>query len=210
MAFTDDFSGESSVVDLASHTPSGGTAWTRTGTADSIVVNNALDEVRASGGTTAYYICDDQGSANHYAQVRLKNLTVNQGDGHLACRLVDSDNFISWRLQGAGSSGARLAKVVTGTVTDLVTFQGVDESVYKVECSGTDIKIYEDGVQKGTTQTVSDHQTETSQGFVSRGNSNTNSWLDDFEAGALGGGALTGIRNPMGGPIVLRNPLGRM
>lgn len=208
MAFTDAFTQAGVTVDLATHVPTGGTAWTRTGAADSIVVNEGANTARASGGSTAIYVCDDQGSANHYTQARLKILNASGfGNAFLASRLVDSNNFVGWRLSGAGGSGSRLVKCVSGTVTDLVTHQGTDESIYKVECDGTNVKLYEDGVQQGSTQTVSDHQTETSQGLVNRNENKTVDWLDDFEAGALGGGAteytitgdVTGTLSPAGG-----------
>lgn len=75
---------------------------------------------------------------------------------------------------------------MAGVVVDLVTFQGVDEAVYRVEVSGTTAKIFEDGVQKDTDQTVAS-STETSQG-IRIGSTSTNNWIDDYEAGALASG----------------------
>lgn len=182
MAFTDTFT-EASNTNLENHTPSGGTAWTLTGTAGSAIVIETTDTVRGAA-STGYYLCDDQGSANQYSQGRLKSLAAIS-QSYCAVRLVDSDNFIGWRCAGTGAAGLRLVKVVSAIITDLISFQGVDESIYKVEANGTTIKIFQDGVQQGTDQTVTDFSTETSQGIVIRSQTGTNPWLDDFEAGAL-------------------------
>lgn len=188
MAFVDDFSGESSDVDLASHTPSGGTSWTRSGTSGGIIVN-AAGECRPNDTNTSYYVCDDQGSANQYTEHQLASTQASQ-DAAVACRLVDADNFVGWRLYGTGGAGARLIKKVSGTITDLVNGAFGSTSVYRIECNGTDVDYYKDSVQVGTTTTVTDHATETSQGLVNDAN-NATAWITSFEAGALGGGPVT-------------------
>lgn len=187
--FLDNFT-EASDTNLESHTPSGGTAWTLTGAAGAVLVNAAADLILTRTTTASIYKCDDQGSANQYIQARLKTLSTNFPNSYIACRLTDASNFVGWRCFGTGAAGLRLCETVSGTVTDKYTFQGVDESVYRVEVSGTTAKIFEDGVQKGTDQTVAS-SIETSQG-LRIGSVTTTDWIDDFEAGALGGGGVTG------------------
>lgn len=185
--FLDNFT-EASNTNLESHTPSGGTAWTLAGgAAGAAIVQGTNNALRSRSTTASYYTCDDQGSANQYVQARLKSLATGFPDSYVACRLVDASNFVGWRCAGTGSSGLRLCEVITGTVTDKYSFQGVDESVYRVEVDGTTARIYADTVQKGTDQTVAS-STETSQG-VRIGSDQTVDWIDDFEAGALGGGS---------------------
>lgn len=184
--FLDDFT-EASNTNLEDHTPSGGTAWTLGGGATGAALvqgtNNAL---RTRSTTASYYTCDDQGSANQYAQARLKALVTSFPNSYVACRLIDASNFVGWRCAGTGSSGLRLSENISGTVTDKVSFQGVDESVYRVEVDGTTAWIYEDGFDKSGGGVTVASSTETSQG-VRIGSESTSDWIDDFEAGALGG-----------------------
>ena len=190
--FTDDFTEASTDTNLESHTPSGGTAWTRVdGAAGGAVVQASSDTLRVRSTTTTAYTCDDQGTADHYTQARNKTLSSGRSNSYVCVRLVDKDNFLGWRLAGSGATGSRLSKCVAGTVTDLVTFQGVDEAVYRVEVSGSDAEIFEDGVSKGT-GTYSENTTETSQG-VRSGDSSADPWIDDFEAGALSSGTIVAV-----------------
>ena len=186
MAFTDNFT-EASDTNLESHTPSGGTAWSLTGTTGAAVVGSVADALKGNTTSASYYVCDDQGSADHYTQAVLSTLTTLFPNNYIACRLVDASNFIGWRLAGTGSSGSRLTKMVSGVATDLITHQGTASHTYKVSCSGATIQLYDNGAQVGTDQTVTDFSTETSQG-LRIGSSSTTTWIDDFEAGALGGG----------------------
>jgi hypothetical protein len=186
MAFTDNFT-EASDTNLEDHTPSGGTAWTLTGTAGAALVFATTDDLRSRTTSASIYVCDDQGSADHYVQARLKALSTNFPNSYVACRLLDASNFVGWRCFGTGSAGLRLTEVVAGTPADLFTFQGVDESVYRVEVTGSDVTIWEDGVQKGTTYTYNGSTSETSQG-VRIGSDIAINWIDDFEADVLGGG----------------------
>lgn len=183
MAFTDDFT-ESTDTALESHTPSGGTAWTlQSGSAASCTVKSSNDTLRVTATSAAVYTCDDQGSANHYTQMdftrRANSLYTNS---YICVRLVDASNFIGVRQTTFGNLS--LDKVVAGAVTQLVGFTHNNGDTIKIEASGTTIKVYNNGVQQGTDQTVTDHQTETSQGVVA-GDSQTNDIWDNFEAGAL-------------------------
>lgn len=183
--FTDNFT-ETTDTNLESHTPSGGTAWTLGGGATgAAIVNEATDALRSRSTTASYYTCDDQGSADHYAEARLKNLSTLYPNSYVTARLADASNFIGWRNYGTGSSGLRLTKMVSGTPTDLITTQGVDEVVYQVEVNGSTAKLYADGSQVGSDQTYSENTTETSIG-VRIGSDLTIDWIDDFEAASLG------------------------
>ena len=126
MAFTDNFT-DTNGVELNAHTPSGGTAWTKvvSGNCSIEIYNNALS-LRTSGAETpTTYECDNQGSANHYVQI--KDIGCFAGSlenrSRLCARLVDASNYICWYLAGTGAAGSRLAKVVAGVLTDLITAQ---------------------------------------------------------------------------------------
>lgn len=187
MAFTDTFT-EAVDTNLEDHTPSGGTDWALgAGAVGAAKVNALSDNLRSSSTTASYYTHDNQGSSNNYVQARLKTLSATFPDSYVATRLLDASNFVGWRCFGTGATGLRLCSVVAGVVTDLYSFQGVDEAVYRVEVSGTTAKIFENGVQQGGDQIVA-VSTETKQG-VRIGSSSTSAWIDDYEAGTLGGGA---------------------
>lgn len=197
MAFTDSLDA-ATTENLEDHTPSGGGAWTRLdGVAGAAVVHDT-DALRSLSTTRTAYVCTDQGSANQYVIHKCVYFGTGLPNSMVCNRLVDSNNGIGWRLAGTGSSGRRLSKVVSGTVTDLITSQGVSGEWIKTEISGTTAKMYEGGTgltpgtwnQVGTDQTVSDFSTETSQGVLIASNTALN-WIDDFEAGALGSGATT-------------------
>lgn len=204
MAFTDDFNGEASTVDLQDHTPSGGTAWTRvSANANAISVGTAAaaqTHPTVTQTTPGYYLCDDQGSADNYIQARAKYFDAGQRGVFLSSRLVDADNHIGFHRFGTGTSGGRLTKVVAGVATYLVLEQGTDEEWVKVEVDGSTAKLFVGGtgatpswVQEGVDQTYSENTTETSQGIalslaLSIGTEYTANELlfDDFEAGSLG------------------------
>jgi len=183
-AFTDDFTGTND--DLLEDR----TGWTLTtdGGYRMTVFGNEITP-RAAGGGSGYslWTCTDQGSANHYTQVRDKTFYTS-ADGYWCCRLVDIDNFIGWYCPGSGGTGSRLMKMVATSITDLVSFQGADEDLIKVTCDGNSIEIYQDGGQVGTTQTVTDHNTETSQGTVQGVALGEVQMWDDFEAGPMAAG----------------------
>ena len=183
-AFTDDFTGTND--DLLEDR----TGWTLTtyGGYRMTVFGNDITP-RAGGGGAGYslWTCTDQGSANHYTQVRDKTFYTS-ADGYWCCRLVDIDNFIGWYCPGSAQTGSRLMKMVATSITDLVSFQGADEDLIKVTCDGNSIEIYQDGGQVGTTQTVTDHNTETSQGTVQGVALGGYQMWDDFEAGPMAAG----------------------
>ncbi|MEE9510438.1 MAG: hypothetical protein V3V81_08090 [Candidatus Bathyarchaeia archaeon] len=179
MAFTDDFTGsdEQALEDRS--------GWTlvKDGASKGRVVSNSIGYRLEGGGSgDTYYICTDQGSADHYTQIKAVKFATRP-EYRVCCRLVDEDNWIGWYLGGTGGAGSRLAKDVAGSITDLVTTQGANNDVIKVTCESNTIKFYIDDVQQGTDQTVTDHNTETSQGLVDSSGSAQVSSYDDFEAG---------------------------
>jgi len=209
MAFTDDFDGEGTDANLEDHTPSGGTAWSLiSGGAGSAKCTTA-GEVEGNSSGDAEYNCDDQADADHYAIHRSKLLGSSLPDSFVACRLADTNNFIGWRLFGSGAAGRRLSKRVSGTITDLITSQGVDKEWIKVEVEGSTARLYEGGTgaspswtQVSTDQTFSDDTTTTTQGLMISNVYGAAGWIDDFEAGVLGGGGgATGKCNPLHGPL---------
>lgn len=189
MAFTDAFTGTNgdSLGARSGWTVQGGNSG------DFKVLSNGLEPDSAG---TCSILCTDQGSADCYVQAKLVTLT-GLPNAFIACRLVDHNNAIGWRLFGSGGTGSRMGKIVSGVVTDLVTHQGAANDVYKVVCSGTTAQLFKNGVQQGTDQTVAS-STETSQGVLTTAaQTATSTWIDDFEAGANAGGGGSVI-----GPLV--------
>jgi hypothetical protein len=186
--FTDDFTGTNGQA-LGDRT-----GWTiiKDGEDGAEISSNQLnfaDDIGGGSGDT-YWVCTDQVSANQYVQI-IDNIAIVQ-PVYLAIRLVDEDNFIGYHLAGGGGAGARLSKFVAGSLTDsIVTTQGGVGYAFKIECEGTTVRFYRDTGsgfnQVGTDQTIADHQTETSAGFVTKAlGVNTVLW-DDYENGAIGG-----------------------
>jgi len=192
VAFTDTFT-EAVNTNLEDHTPSGGTAWTLVaGVAGAAIAQATTNVCRPKTTTLSYYICDDQGSADHFTQALLYGISPNFPNAFVAARLVDSSNFIGFRCYGTGSSGLRLTQVVGGVATDLKTFQGIAGHTYKVEVIGTDAEIYDNGTKvTGGPYTINAALAgETSQGLVISSSATTN-WIGSFRAESLGGGAQT-------------------
>ena len=144
-----------------------------------------------AGSGNSFYSCTDQGSANHETIVRATSTssTING-----VVRAVDQSNWFGVQAGGTGSAGVRLAKCVSGTITNTVTFQWYSGLWVKAVADGSDVGIYAGGTgstpgtwtQQGTNQTDS-NTTETSQGFVAIAHV-LNGGFQYFEAGALGGG----------------------
>lgn len=206
MPFSDDFNAGSN-TNLEDWTPSGGTAWTlATGTAGAFQARTTgFCVTNGNSISPSYYVCDDQGSSDQYVSAFWVNTAIGLSGSYMACRLVDLDNFIGVRQYGTGSTGRRLSKVVSGTVTDLITVTSVANTWLKLEVvdsAGDAVcKLFDGGTggspswsQTGADQTVTDSvfDSETSQGLVRLNTSGSGSvLLDNFEAGALGGGAPT-------------------
>ena len=158
----------------------------------------------------------DTGSADMFAELRLK--TVSATLVGPAVRVIDKNNWVGVYLGGVGAGGLRMYKKVAGTQTILTTEQPVDESVYRLEGVYTDAtnstyELFEDGVGMldGAKTILNSEISGTNQfsGIMNDGDntaSTINNW-DDFSGGALGAGAVTGIRNPFGGPLSMRSPI---
>lgn len=181
MAFADDFTGSDDDL-LEDRT--GWSIVTDGGYRFTILSNQITPRAGGGGSGRSMWICTDQGSADHYTQVRIKTFQSASDTFH-CCRLVDIDNFICSYCPGLSDVGYRLMKMVANTPTDLVTFQGADEDLIKVTCEGNTIKIYKNGAQQGGDQTVTDHNTETSQGFIVGEALGGLAMRDDWEAGPM-------------------------
>lgn len=203
MAFTDDFSGSADETPLASHTPSGGGAWTlgAEGRRKALIYDGALATTDNGSGGNGYWLCTDQGQADHATSG--KALRWGELQAELAVRLVDEDNNVVGRIHGSGALGRRLSKRVGGTNTDLITSQGVSDEWRKVEVTGDQYSLYAGGtessptwVQVGSTQTVPNSDiptTITRQGITVRtvsGSLNSKVY-SYFEADTLGAAPAT-------------------
>lgn len=184
MTFTDNFTGTSGDL-LDSRT-----GWSLVGSEGAyqaqIYTDGATLQCRTtgSGSGATTYACTDQGTADHY--VTYKRISFTSSSANEVCvRYVDGSNYLSHRLAGTGSSGSRLSKVVSGTRTELIQVQGAANDVNKIECSGSDVSFFINGTQQGSTQTVTDHQSETTAALIF-GTVAAVSFYDDYETGALG------------------------
>jgi len=189
--FTDDFEGEGSDVDLASHTPSGGTAWTRSDGLDNDALCHSAGTVSCSGSNTAggIYLCDDQGSADHYLNFTMLG---NNIVSFFACRVATYRSYIGIRPSGnlelykrtSGSGFTKLGEN-TGGISD--GWRG------RLECSGDAHEVFLDSGSGFVSEVgpVNDayNNTQTWQGISAR-NDGGNAIAYDFEAGVLGGGIV--------------------
>ena len=184
-AFEDTFTvGSNENLDL--HTPDVGTAWTlQSGNSGDAVVAASDDTLKPKNTNKALFTSDDLGSADCYVEFEMGNITTQVNNSFVALRIQDADNFIGMRLAGTGASGFRLCKVIAGVITDLINIHGVMGNVYRIEAVGTTIKLFEDTIQQGSDQTVSDFSTETKQG-VRVLNSTNFAWADNYKADTLG------------------------
>jgi hypothetical protein len=198
MAFTDNFSGESGDVELSSHTPSGGTAWTRLGTSTTNppMVGTGAVLLGSQPGINKSYVSDDQGSADHYVQFVWK--ATGTIAGFVCNRLVDVNNYFGVRVTSTSGGRLELQKNATGfTLLGSYVIGSIPtNSTIRYEVEGDSHNVYLDGVLRIGPVTDATNNTETSQGVTGRTESGINiAWLDDFEAGPMaapGTEALTG------------------
>ena len=190
MAFTDNFTGTNG--DLLEDR----SGWTEVsaGTKRCTIYNNGLSlRDGGSGSSEAIWSCTDQGSVNHYTQIKQIAFNPPSSPSFYTCmRLVDKDNFICFWMGGTGAAGFRLAKNVATAWSDLVTFQGAANTVIKIDGNGNTVRIFKDSVQQGTDQTITDHNTETTQGLINNEVPGLGDAIiyDDFEAGPMAAGLL--------------------
>lgn len=183
--FTDEFTGTNG-QELEART-----GWSIAATGDlyARIFNNALRFVsgRGGGGKSAWQ-CTDQGSADQYVQAVTLSNDANQ---FLTVRQVDKDNWVGFHRVTLSATGARLCKMVAGSLTDsIITGPGSNGDGFKIECDGSTVRLFQDTgsgfSQVGTDQAITDHQTETSAGFVSAATSFSIAIYDDFENGTVG------------------------
>ena len=182
MAFTDSFTGteNQNLEDRSGWTnvdaPTGGARIN----ASNALKNNSTQSVSS-------YKCTDQGSADHYTQAKF--LAATTGCFGVAVRLTNGNNFIAGRYEsGAWQVFKRNAGTFTTLGSNSTTLTSGD--VGYLEASGNSITFKVNGTTRVGPVTDSFNNTETGQGLIPRGSTNT-SWIDDFEAGALGGGPTT-------------------
>ena len=179
-SFTDNFNGEGSNVDLASHTPSGGTAWARQdgSSGDILVTTGGITQTTGA----AVYWCDDQGSSDQYTQGVIQATTTG---AFLIIRSSDASNFWGVRARSNGQCYKR----VSGTYV-LVGTGGGDSvgDVLRIEGSGSNIETFLD-TGSGFSSFTGPHNdsfnsTATRQG-LGGSSFGAGSFMDDFEAGVL-------------------------
>lgn len=182
-SFTDNFNGEGSNVDLASHTPSGGTAWARQdGSANDIIVTTG--GITQTSGSGVYW-CDDQGSADQYTQGVIQATAIG---AFLIIRSSDANNFWGVRSRSNGQSYKRVGGSFSLVGTGSGTAVG---NVLRIEGSGNDIETFID-TGSGFVSFTGPHNdsfnnTATRQG-LGGSSFGTGSFTDDFEAGVLSAG----------------------
>jgi len=206
--FSDDFTETGSDVGLRNHTPDTGTGWAWVGTNDDgYRVNATPDQVNIGviGGETAGAGYDEidpvLGDADQQIWFRAKSL--GNLTNVLACiRLVDEDNLYGWYLGGGGSAGRRLAHIITGTLDDLITSQGVDEEWIRIKAEGNTLTMWQGGTGSEPSDPLedsswtqvendipdqTDHNTETTCGLANRTALSTNvAFIDTFRANTVG------------------------
>lgn len=188
MSFSDDFTGS---ADQELQDRSG---WTRLTTGNNrFVISSGGDGLAgksAGGSGKGVYICTDQGSGDH--ETSIDNTETTYTAFPCAVRIVDQDNWVSGRYGGSGGGGFRLVKSVSGTTTEIIATQGdnILPFTMKVSAEGDQYKLFEDGDQRGTTQTISDGDistSETSQGMIQDAlSAGGTKYFDNFLAAALG------------------------
>jgi hypothetical protein len=188
MAFTDNFSGESGDVELSAHTPSGGTAWTRIGasTANPPMVGTGAVLLGSQPAANKSYVCDDQGSANHYISFVWK--ATGNIAGFVCNRLTDANNYFGIRVSSTSGGRLELQRNNSGftLIGSYVIGSFPTNSTIRYEVDGDSHSVYLDGVLRIGPVTDTFNNTETSQGVTGRTESGINiAWLDDFEAGPM-------------------------
>ena len=185
MAFTDDFTGSDG--DLLEDR----TGWTKEvdGAYKCDIYSNGIAQRSdGSGSGRSLYVCDDQGSLSHVTQGEL--LAVNS-NAELLAWAVDQDNYLCLYHAGTGAIGARLAKRVSGTRTDLITVSGTSgaSQTWKMEVddSAKTAEFFLDDVSQGSTD-ITSLSSDTSQGVIAQSAVGDVKLIDNFEASPLAGG----------------------
>jgi hypothetical protein len=158
--YTDTFT-EGSNIDLATHTPDSGGAWTmseQTNTTSVINVQAADDTASPTVNTNGsagvppriiYTVDWTPDNANYDVSFTIDAVSAGDDGAGVVARWADSSNYYVAMLDG--SDAAILAKVVGGTRTvidgpEAVTAAATD--VWKFELRGTTLKFYQNGVER--------------------------------------------------------------
>mgnify|MGYP003629833070 CR=1 FL=1 len=190
-AFEDTFTAAADEL-LTAHTPDVGGSWVLvSGDNTALVVYSAGGKLGNTSSTLTFVRSDDLGDADCYVEAELTDNGSFQPNTGIYCalRVQDADNFIGWYLGGTGGGGLRLIRMAGGSITNLLTMQGVVGNTYKIEAEGTTLRFYENGIQQGSDITESSFQTETKQGIVSDGASGFLRFISTYSADVLGGGS---------------------
>lgn len=199
MAFTDDFTNAGSTQDLGART-----GWTRVdGTNLDLKITGSGTALDSQGIDETAYRCTSQASADHYSQAVWKDASSNVSP-FLCVRVTDSNNWIGVRANGGDW---QLYKRDTGSFSNIgsYTAASADGDVVKVRATGNSIVVSINGTDR-ITVTEAFNNTELRQGVVAHAGSSMAPWIDDFEAGAVGG---TPTPNPPLPPQVLSQAAGR-
>jgi len=139
-------------VRLSDHTPDVGAGWDWTGTANfsAVSVQPLSAGAWSYNGTGAgdweagyHAILPALSSADQQAWgKRVSTQDLNEVYAALAVRMIDEDNFYGVRVVGGGAAGRRLTKVVAGSVSDLVTSQGVSGEWLRVTAEGSTLAFW--------------------------------------------------------------------
>ena len=167
------------------------------------VVANEVAWVATNNASARYEV--DLASSDHYGELRgvsVPNSNSSRYGVGLARFSSSANTYYGYLTRNSGSNSA-IYKRVTGTHTNL-QFLAAHSSAgtTRTEANGSTITGFFDSTDDGNvTDTAITGNVRAGLAIRSNGDSG-----DDFEAADLA--AAVGIRNPFGGPMVLRNPLG--
>jgi len=153
--------------------PAGGN-WSRTGYCETSIYNNTL---RSSSSYGFMYWNADIPQANHWAECKAVNASYRNCGPAVRITVDSSRNGYGYNV-----STKVLFKYVNNTYTALQTISSDtpnSTSVYRLEATGTTLRVYKDGVQIGTNTTDSSHSTGRAGVFIAAA---TNPQVDDWAA----------------------------
>jgi hypothetical protein len=150
------------------------------------IINNAAYSGDANLPNIAWWNADSF-NADQYAQA---DIGILSNGGGVGVRLDSgSDGYCVNFNVGAGE--AYLNRLDAGTATSLQTITGLTIAsfdTWRIEVAGTTLKVYQNGVQRGTNQTDSTHSAGAAGMII---NGSGDQLIDNFEGGNLGGGGLS-------------------
>jgi len=185
--FADNFNGAGVATNLGSWSPDVGTTWTVSGAANTFVVltNGNLKFNESVGSGYAY---GDDSNVGGYVEVTTPSTLQGNVNDLIAVRLQDSDNCIGLGMFGTGAAGFRVVTIIAGVVTDTIhQFQGVVDTLYRIEDDGTDIRFYAGGSLIYTHADSTNFTAETKKGVVikAEGVSSNLEMITSYASGTL-------------------------